>query len=187
MEMAGSVKLASWICVKESFLDLRFGSFGEMPSHRAASYMCVLSIADLLLEAFTQDFLKSEIQAYHGPKREIHLAFLFNSESPNTSALPITVRDYSTLDSENEMLFHTMAVDRTKFENVPSDRYAIIPGGVPSLDDLLNCVQADLAPVSGQPAKRLIAALMEFMDQYCENELQLPLVSFTSSLRFATC
>jgi len=182
--VAGSVKLARWICVKESFRDLRFGSFGEMPTHRAASYMFVLSHTDILLEAFTQDFLKSEIQIYHGPKREIHLAFQFDSESPTTSALPITVQDYSNQNSESDRLFHTMAVDRTNFKHVPSDRYAIIPGGVPSLDDLLNCVQADLVPIGGQSVKRLFAALMEFMDRYCENELQLPLVSFTSSPRF---
>ena len=76
-----------------------------------------------------------------------------------------------------------MAVERTKFENVPSDRYAIIPGGVPSLDDLLHCAQVAMASAGGTPVQRLITALEEFIDLYGESERQLPLVSPGSSPR----
>jgi hypothetical protein len=152
------------------------------PRH-AASYKCVLSNIDLLFESSTQDFLKSEIQTYRGLERKIHLALRFDSEAPTAFSLPITVRDYSNQDSKKEALYHTMAIDRTHFKNVPSDRYAIIPGGVPSLNDLLNCFRADVASVGGHSVERLITALNEFMDQYCGNEPQLPLVSLKPSPR----
>jgi hypothetical protein len=139
---------------------------------------------DLLLESFTRDFLSAEIKSYHGPPSQIQLGLRFyddddETRAPNILTVPIVVQDYSTSRSGDPVLYHSVALDKSKFETVPSERYAIIPGATPSLDDILNWAEANMTITRGRSVQLLITTLKEFMDHYCQIEPQLPLASTT--------
>ena len=139
-----------------------------------------LSEADLLLTSFTRGFLSSEIKSCYGPRKSIRVGMVFHEgqEVPTELAIPITVRDYSTPDSEDPVLYHSVALDRTIFKTVISERYAIVPEGMPKLNQLLNWGDANIADARGQSVQQLlITNLKEFMDQYCKHVPRLPLVS----------
>ena len=87
------------------------------------------------------------------------------------------VQDYSPPDSEDEVLYTVFAHDDKTFENIPSDRYAIVPQSMPSLDDIINWVKMDLPAIEQNPVQRLIIALKDFMARYCEHTPSLPMVS----------
>jgi len=106
------------------------------------------------------------------------MVFHEGQEVPTELAIPITVRDYSTPDSEDPVLYHSVALDRTIFKTVISERYAIVPEGMPKLNQLLNWGDANIADARGQSVQQLlITNLKEFMDQYCKHVPRLPLVS----------
>jgi hypothetical protein len=86
------------------------------------------------------------------------------------------VQDYSPPDSEDDTIYTVVAVDDKTFENIPSERYAIVPQGVPSVDAILSWVIMDLPAIEGNPVQRLIIALKDFMSQYCQHEPPLPMV-----------
>jgi hypothetical protein len=87
------------------------------------------------------------------------------------------VQDYSPPESEDETLYTVFAVDEKTFKNIPIERYAIVPQGMPSLGAILNWVKMDLPAVEGNPVQRLTIALKDFLSQYCEHEPRLPMVS----------
>jgi len=99
------------------------------------------------------------------------------TNSPNVLAVPLVVQNYSTSRSGDPLLFHSVALDKTTFEIVPSKRYAIIPGGTPSLDDILNWAEANMTTARGHSLQLLITTLKEFMDSYCRIKPRLPLAS----------
>jgi hypothetical protein len=87
------------------------------------------------------------------------------------------VQDYSPPDSEDETLYTVFAVDDKTFENIPSERYAIVPQAMPSMEAILNWVKMDLPAIERNPVQRLIIALKDFMSRYCEHVPPLPMVS----------
>jgi hypothetical protein len=139
-----------------------------------------LNEADLLLMSFTRGFLSSEIKSCYGPRKSIRVGMVFHEgqQFPTELAVPIIVRDYSTPDSEDPVLYHSIALDRIKFNIVISERYAIVPESMPKLNHLLNWSDANMADARGQSVQQLlITNLKEFMDQYCRHVSRLPLVS----------
>ena len=87
------------------------------------------------------------------------------------------VQDYSPPDSEDETLYTVFAVDDKTFKNIPSERYAIVPQAMPSIDAILRWVKMDLPAIEGNPVQRLVIALKDFMSRYCEHVPPLPMVS----------
>ena len=164
-------------------MELRFGGFGEF-----ASFLQLAGAdekIDLLLESFTQNFLSAEIKSYYGPQSEIHLGLHFYDEEdetkpPNVLTVPIVVQHYSTLCSEDPILYHSVALDKTTFEIVQSERYAIVPRSVPSLKDILNWAEANMNTSRGRSVQLLITTLKEVMDLYCQIEPRLPLASINA-------
>jgi hypothetical protein len=137
---------------------------------------------DLLLESFTRNFLAAEIKSYYGPRSKIHLGLHFYDDEeetrpPNVLTVPIDVQNYSTSHSGDPVLYHSVALDKTNFELVRSERYAIVPGGTPSLEDILNWAEANMNTSRGRSVQLLITTLKEFMDLYCQIEPRLPLAS----------
>src|SRR4051794_35942720 len=122
-------------------------------------------IADILFESFSRDFVESEIKRYNGPmtERKVYLILLFDENSPQKRALPVTVRDYSTSDSEDKVLFHRLAADDGSFSVVPSPRYAIVEKDIPSVQNILDWSQVALTTTEANPVQRLITALHDFM------------------------
>jgi hypothetical protein len=148
-------------------------------------------ILDLLFESHTEKFVKEEVVAYVGPSHHIDLFLLHDRESGKVVPLTVEVRRYSPEGSEDELPYHTVAVDDSNFRDVPSDRYAIIPESIPSVDDILDWVQMDLSAAEGVAVQRLIIALARFMTEYCDRELQLPcselLASTAKILKLLRC
>jgi hypothetical protein len=148
-------------------------------------------ILDLLFELHTEKFVKEEVVTYFGPSKQIDLVLLHDRESKKVVPLTVEVRRYSPEDSEGELPYHTVAVDDNNFRDVPSDRYAIIPESIPSVDEILDWVQMDLSAAEGIAVQRLIIALARFMTEYCDSELQLPcselLASTTKILKLLRC
>jgi hypothetical protein len=106
------------------------------------------------------------------------MVFYEGQEVPTELAVPITVQDYLTPDSKDPVLYHTVALEKTCFDIVLSERYAIVPDSVPKLNHLLSWADANMAAARGQSVQQLlITSLKEFMDQYCRHVPQLPLVS----------
>jgi hypothetical protein len=132
---------------------------------------------DLLLESYHIEFLRIEINRYHGAQRVINLALIWDQNSPTRKVLPLTVRAYSTSDSEDDILYHRLAADDGQFHEIPSDRYAIIPSKLPSAEDLLDWTQVDEFTSEINPVQPFITALAQFMMTYCQAKPELPLVS----------
>jgi hypothetical protein len=106
------------------------------------------------------------------------MVFHEGQQFPTELVVPITVRDYSTPDSEDPILYHSVALDRINFSVVISKRYAIVPENMPKLNHLLNWGDANMTDARGQSVQQLlITNLKEFMDQYCRHAPRLPLVS----------
>jgi hypothetical protein len=179
VKAAGNPNLASAICIRSSFVELRFGGFGELFPRHLMPY-AFTNEADLLLMSFTRGFLSSEIKSCYGPRKSIRVGMVFHEgqQFPTELAVPITVRDYSTPDSEDPVLYHSVALDRINFNTVISERYAIVPESMPKLNHLLNWGDANMADARGQSVQQLlITNFKEFMDEYCRHVPRLPLVS----------
>ena len=93
------------------------------------------------------------------------------------------MQDYVEPESEDEVLYNVIATNDTTFENVQSERYAIVPCTMPGMIDILGWVQMDMPAIEGNPVQRLIIALKDFMSQYCEHKPQLPMASLLQLLR----
>jgi hypothetical protein len=140
----------------------------------------LLSRVDLLLMSFTCSFLSSEIESFHGPRRSIRLGMVFEEgqESPTPLAVPITVRNYTTPESGDPVLYHTRALTKTDFDLVQSERYAIVPESLPKLQTVLSWAGENMTAARGTSVQQLlVTTLKEFMVQYCKHEPRLPLVS----------
>ena len=146
---------------------------------RISSYSLVacLQEIDILFESFTQDFLCNEIGKYYGPERKIRLGLTYDRYSPPAPTLEVIVQDYSPPSSADPVLYNVVAVDEKSFENVQSERYAIIPQSMPTLAEILCWVKMTIPAIGGNPVQRLIIALKDFMSQYCEHRPILPMVS----------
>ena len=63
------------------------------------------------------------------------------------------VQDYSPPETEDEILYNVVPVDEKTFKNIPSERYAIMPQEVPTIQAILNWVKMDLPAIPGTQCK----------------------------------
>jgi hypothetical protein len=183
---AGNDKvLARSLCNRDTLFEIRFGQFGKfLVTEYTVVLKRILIDTDLLFESFSQDFVYNEVRWYHGTPRQINLALIFDQYSPNKQMLALTVQDYSQSEFEDPIIYHRLATDEGHFDVVQSQRCAIIPNGLPRVEELLAWAQIDTATTEVSPVQRLITALHGFMQTYCQNTPELPLVSLARLLSF---
>jgi hypothetical protein len=130
-----------------------------------------------LFESFTQEFLENEIGSHYGSKRKLELGLTYDQYSPHSRTLPVVVQDYFAPGTEDEILYNVVATDEKTFENIRSDRYSIVPQGMPTLVSILGWAQMDIPAIEGDPVQCLLIALKDFMSRYCEHKPSLPMVT----------
>ncbi|PMD15544.1 hypothetical protein NA56DRAFT_753817 [Hyaloscypha hepaticicola] len=174
---AESISLAKHICIRQTLIDLRFGD----------------TSFDFLSQSYTEELLKTEIGAFHGEKRTIACNLLFRGADTITQKpLFLQVQDYSDYSVpdanapplESDCLIGydgSTPVFKPVFKKVFSERYALTPGSLPTVKQLLDWIQLDVHSPYESTVKRFMLSLGEFMERYCAEQPDVPMYEMLNS------